>query len=69
MNGSNEAKKAQKEFFDVKELAEFLDVSQQTIYRMAESRLIVFYRMPRFLRFRRTDVEAYLAKCLVKSVE
>lgn len=44
------------------ELAEFLRVSKNTVYRMVETREIPFHKIRRTLRFRRRDVESYILK-------
>lgn len=69
MQGSHESQSASKELIGVDDLANLLGVSQASVYRMVERRLIPFYRLPRYLRFRRSDVEQYLAKCLVKPID
>ena len=48
------------EFFTVKDLADYLQVSPATIYRYTEKRLIGFVNLPRGLRFRKTDVEDFI---------
>ena len=69
MNGSHGPKFADKELFSVQELADFLGVSKASVYRMIERRCIRFYKLARHLRFRRSDVEAYLATRLVEVIE
>jgi len=55
-------------FLKPQEMAGHLNVSLKTIYRLVESRAIPFYKIGRSLRFKKTDVEAYLEKTLVKSM-
>jgi excisionase family DNA binding protein len=55
------------ELLSVDELAALFNVSKTTIYRMVESRLILFYRVGRFLRFSTDDMLAYLKSQRVKS--
>ncbi len=69
MNGSHEPKFANKELLSVEELAEYLGISVASVRRMVERRSIRFYRLARHLRFRRSDVEAYLATRLVEVIE
>lgn len=69
MNGSHEPKFAEKELLSVEELANFLGISISSVYRLVERRSIRFYRLARYLRFRRSDVEAYLADCLVEPMK
>lgn len=66
MNGHHEAKTEGAELIGVKELAKYLGISQASVYRMIERHSIRFYRLARYIRFRRADVEAYLASCLVE---
>ncbi|MEK7632494.1 MAG: helix-turn-helix domain-containing protein [Patescibacteria group bacterium] len=65
MTGSHEVETEQKEFFDVKGLAKFLDISEQTVYRIVGRKSIPFYRFPRYIRFRRSDVDTYIERHLV----
>ena len=69
MNGSHEPKFANKELLSVEELAGYLGISVASVRRMVERRSIRFYRLARHLRFRRSDVEAYLATRLVEVIE
>jgi excisionase family DNA binding protein len=57
----------QPDLITVRELAETLRVSTTSVYRLVERRDIPFHRLPRGLRFRREDVDAYLGKCRVES--
>jgi len=54
---------------NVRELATLLKVSATSIYRLVERRDIPFVRLPRGLRFREADVEAFLARRTVEAVE
>ena len=54
---------------NVGELAALLRVSKTSIYRLVERRQIPFHRLPRGLRFSKIDVETYLQKTRVNSVE
>jgi len=48
------------EFYTVKELASYLRVTPATIYRYVEKRRIRVHRLPRGLRFRKTDIDEFL---------
>lgn len=56
MNGSHGPISVNKELLSVEELAEFLSISVASVYRIVERRSIRFYRLPRHLRFRRSDI-------------
>lgn len=45
-----------------KDLASMLKVSGTTIYRIVESRKIPFYKINGGIRFKQTDIEAYMSK-------
>ncbi len=53
----------------VPEVAKMLDVSTATLYRLVERRCIAHYRIPGGLRFRQEDIDAYLARRHVESVQ
>ena len=57
------------ELLDVLELADFLRISRASVYRLVERRLIPFHRLPRGLRFRRDDIEGFLSRCRVETLE
>lgn len=42
-----------------------LAVSAATVYRIVDQRLLPFYRIHGSVRIARTDLDAYLARCLV----
>lgn len=48
----------------VKNLAEYLRVSEKTIRAMANRKTIPCFRVGRALRFRVEDIEKYVADCL-----
>ena len=50
-----------------KDVMGLLKISQPTLYRMVDRRLIPFYKIGRGLRFGKRDVEMYLEKMRVKS--
>ena len=49
------------ELLTVRELGAILKISPATVYRLVDRRQVPFYRLPHKLRFRKRDVEAYLA--------
>ncbi len=51
-----------KEFFSVGELAEWLGIGTMTIHRMVKRGDIPCYQVGKLFRFRRTDIEAWLAR-------
>ena len=53
----------------VREVAERLGVSETTVYRLTERRLLPFYRVAGCLRFTPEDVDAYLANGRVETIE
>ena len=64
-----ESNTTEKQLLTVAEIANILHVSKTSIYRLIENRLIPFHRLPRGLRFRKEDVEAFLLKRRVGSVD
>jgi putative molybdopterin biosynthesis protein len=48
-------------FYDVRQLADLLNVNKMTIYRLVERGDLRAYRIGRALRFRPSDVEVFLA--------
>jgi len=55
------------DLLNVQELAELLRLSKTSVYRLVEHRLIPFHRLPRGLRFKRSDIDEYLQRCRVGS--
>lgn len=51
------------EFYTVRELAKLLRLNPQTIYRIERRGELKGYMVGRAKRFRRTDIEAFLARC------
>lgn len=56
-------------FLTINDLANYLNISKTTVYRIVESRKIVFYKLQGSLRFKVGDVEEYLAKNKIKTIE
>lgn len=52
----------------VPQLAELLRVSKTSVYRLVERRQVTFIRLPRGLRFRREDIEAFMRSRSTESV-
>lgn len=52
-----------KKFYTVKELAEMLQVTDMTIYRLVRRGKLPCYNIGRAKRFRRDDVETFLEDC------
>jgi excisionase family DNA binding protein len=53
----------------VPELADLLSVSSTSVYRLVEHRMIPFYRLPRGLRFKMSDVTEFLSSRRVETVD
>lgn len=51
----------------INELAKFLNISKTTAYRLVEKQSLPFYKIGGVLRFKLSEVELYMEKCLVKS--
>jgi len=65
----NAPRKARQELLNVNELAELLRISKTSVYRLVGRRQMPFHRLPRGLRFDRQDVDAFLIKTRVDSVD
>ena len=52
-----------KEFYTVEELAERLQLTRMTIYRLVKRGEIPYYQIGRSKRFRAGDVEEFLERC------
>ena len=51
------------------EAAEFLGISPDSMYTLRRCRRVAFHRVGRKLRFRRSDLEAYLESCRVEAAD
>ena len=51
-----------KEFYSIKELAVYLNISQRTLLRIIERGELPYYVIGRVRRFRHADIEAYLTR-------
>ncbi|HAU65998.1 MAG: binding domain protein, excisionase family protein [Candidatus Uhrbacteria bacterium GW2011_GWF2_39_13] len=68
MNASDTTQLKINELMTVKEVANFLKVTPNSVYRMIEKRLVRFYKIRSGLRFMKTDVESYLNSCCVEAI-
>lgn len=50
------------EFLSVRQVADLLNVSRLSVYRLIEQGLVPVYRILRCVRFKRADLQNYLAK-------
>lgn len=55
-------------FFTTPDLAEYLNVSKTTVYRLVETRKIAFYKIKGAIRFQMKDIEDYLEKNRVNTI-
>ncbi len=53
----------------MRQVAARLGVSATTVYRLAERRLLPFYRVAASLRFAPDDIDAFLGKQRVETME
>lgn len=68
MTDSYSAPEGDNDLITVREFAKLLRVSPTSVYRLVGRRSIPFHRLPRGLRFKRDDVEAYLRSCRVEPI-
>jgi len=54
------------QLLDVQEVADRLQVTKYTVYRLVKKRKIPFHRVGTVLRFRTDDIERYLTACRVE---
>ncbi len=54
-----------KKLYNPDELAEILNISKVTVYRLIESRKIPFYKIKGSIRFSENDVLSYLEKAVL----
>jgi len=52
-----------------KEVALSLRISMTTVYRLVQRRLLPFHRIARALRFRRADIEEYVERGRVETID
>lgn len=53
------------ELLTVEQVADFLNITDHFVRRLIRERRIPFLKVGRLVRFRRADIEAYLAECSV----
>lgn len=51
------------------ELADFLQISKATIYRLIDGRKIPFCKIGGSLRFRKSDIDGYIEKSIVEPLK
>jgi excisionase family DNA binding protein len=51
------------------ELTEFLRISKSSLYRLVDGRIIPFCKVGGVLRFRKSDIEDYIEKSLIRPLE
>ena len=54
------------EWLGTKEALRFLGITQPTLYRLIDSGSLVGYKIGRVIRFRRSDLEAYLESARIQ---
>jgi len=69
-NGANKVRsgsggEAKREFYTVSQLAELLQLTEMTIYRMVNRGELPCYVIGRAKRFRSSDLETFLAGCRI----
>lgn len=68
MNNSSNAGHQIKNILRPGELAEFLNISKSTVYRLVEKRQIQFYKVSGGLRFKLEDVLIFLEKNRIEPI-
>lgn len=58
-----------KKLLNIDEVAEYLNVSKPTIYRIVDSRQISFYKIRGSLRFSQEDIDKYLEQNKIDSIK
>ena len=51
-----------KDFLRIKQASEYLGLSDQSVYRLASARKIVFYKPGRYIYFKEEDLKEYILK-------
>ncbi len=68
MNASDTTQLKMRELMTVKEVAAFLKITPNSVYRMVERRLVRFFKIRSGIRFAKSDIEAYLNQCCVEAI-
>ena len=58
-----------KEFFNINELSEYLDIKKSTLYSLVSNGDLPHYRIGRIIRFKRTDIESWLENHRIEAVD
>lgn len=69
MNNSSTADHRKKNFLKPDELAEFLNISKPTVYRLIEKRQLPFYKIRGSLRFKTEDVVKFLEESRIEPIK
>lgn len=69
MNNSSHAEINRKTFLKPDELAEFLNISKPTVYRLIEKRQIPFYKIKGSLRFKMEDVMQFIQGSRIEAIK
>ncbi len=51
-----------REFLAIDELSQYLGIKKSSLYSMVERREIPFYKIGRLVRFKKTDIDAWVAE-------
>ena len=57
--------KQQEELMDLMRAAQFLGITKDSMYTLKRYRRVAYHKIGKKLRFRRSDLEAYLEQCRV----
>jgi len=55
--------------YNIDEIAEVMNISKTTLYRLVQTRKIPFYKIKGCVRFSKTDILEYLENHRIKPVE
>jgi len=58
-----------KEFLDINELSEYLNIKKSTIYHLVENGHLPHYKIGRLVRCKRSDVDAWIEKHRREGIE
>lgn len=68
MKAPDNAQSAPETLLTVKDVMELFQISQSSVYRMIEKRLVRFYKINSGLRFQRSDIDSYLLSCRTEAM-
>lgn len=63
MKASGDTQFMSEALLTVKDVMKLLNISQSSVYRLIDNRTIAFYKIKSGLRFRKSDIDSYLASC------